>query len=230
MSGSNCCAACKSNYKYLTDRWARDKKLKKWFQSKTPEQKQTWFQQRKKNKSNRRSFEDLGYEEADIQEVHEGEDELDHYKPWSLYKRHRLQEGHTLEEAKQYWAEDLADDTIDKKFVRGQWCIAEFEGVMAARGNKRAIQISSKRGTQLQSQADLDRLEASGKATLNQAAKSFATTVARSRRSLDEPELDEGDVELPASLPTPVSVLASVMQKEVKLSSCHHRPFNCSHD
>lgn len=46
MGGSQVEAQCKANYKYLTDRWFKDKKLKAWFQAKTLEQKQAslvWF-------------------------------------------------------------------------------------------------------------------------------------------------------------------------------------------
>lgn len=105
-----------------------------------------WFKQRKKFCSRRRSFGDIGYAEVEEHEVVSGEDEQDRFIPWVVYKRRRLAEGMGDDQAKEAWLTDLADDEVDKAMVRGQWCVAEFEGVLRSKGKMHRTKTAVTRG------------------------------------------------------------------------------------
>jgi hypothetical protein len=58
-------------------------------------------------------------------------DDRIHYKPWKLVKRDMMMEGKTLEQAQNEWRRLVMDPAVKKIKARGEWCIAEFQGVIS---------------------------------------------------------------------------------------------------
>lgn len=143
-----CREACKSEYKYLSDRWRTNKSLKTWYQEMTKEQRHQWYQQRKKSKQGckRRSFDDIGYSEQHVQETAEEEQDVDNDIPWSTFQRNRLVEGKSTEDIATEWKCALQDPSILKRKHRGQWLVHEWGGLQVKRIRKIAVPWGRGRG------------------------------------------------------------------------------------
>ena len=125
---------CMNNYKSLVRRWMKNTKLKTWWAAKTEAEQQQWYRdntwadnynQLAKRKKN------LTLMCTTVQEMQSGQMEKRRvqWQPFTIYKRNKMVEGATAEEALRLWRVDMMDGSVPKKKVGEHWCIAEFQGL-----------------------------------------------------------------------------------------------------
>jgi hypothetical protein len=167
MTRSGVCQADAKAYKSLTDRWGKQRKLKMWWSSLTPEQQTDWYlRQQALPQGAKRRFDNIEYSESSIQQANDLEDELDRFRTWPVFLREGMQTGKNLRQLEQEWQEMIADPYHECVFRRGQWCVAEFTGVERRAQKVTKQQMATSRLKNVEDETTLNVLRQGGQDAL----------------------------------------------------------------
>ena len=123
-----CCESDQRSYKSLTERWAKCRSLKDWFQNLGEEERTAWYL-RHQGRGIKRNFDEIAICSKGESFACGYENEIDAFITWTEFKRYGLLEGKPLKTIVEEWDKALMDAGSEAKFVRGQWLLPEFKGV-----------------------------------------------------------------------------------------------------
>ena len=183
------CKPDSASYKNLTTRWAKNRELRNWFTNLSEEGQTAWYlrQQAHVGADGKRKF-DAGvhYSDRSEQSSETGDFEVDRLVPWPTFKRLKLQEGMSVQQAEVEFAELVDNPSVECTKARGQWLVPIFEGIERTRGTAtRQIQDTCRTATiedpealaEMQAQGQLLRRQFLHDATPTQIPLPHAPTV-----------------------------------------------------
>ena len=90
----NVCIKDTRSYKSLTERWAKNRTLKIWWDGLQPDARINWFCKNQEcQPGEKRKYGEITHGDSSIQQEHMGEEELDHFIPWDLFEEKGLRRG-----------------------------------------------------------------------------------------------------------------------------------------
>ena len=170
------CRADDLNYKSLTQRWAKDRSLKTWWQAKSEEQKTAWFvsQQSFSNSGQKRKFDQIGYADESVKTSGTMERDLDHFQTFEIWSAPKLLQGKTLPQLEREWQSLIQDSTTEAIMRRGQWLIPCWQGIVRERNSGEEQRSVSSRSSQIETPEQLQQLQSAGRLLLDAHAASVA--------------------------------------------------------
>lgn len=211
------CRPCKSEYKYLTDKWSKNKQLKTWYQGKTADQKMQYFRDRKRAMKSgaRRTFDIFNFQESQIQQTKDEEVDLEKFLPWTIYRRGRLMDGLSEAEIVAEWEVAIVDPAVPTRIVRGKVCIPEFQGVEARSSKATITESRATRQTSVRSVGELASLKAAAESTHSQTFAALQARAPQLEAAENEPDIDMSDLEGPTEAPAAPAILESSLAKDL---------------
>ena len=191
------CRKDAASYKALTDRWANDRKLREWFHNMLPHQKVEWYRkQQSLQAGTKRRFDLMEFSEGSRHVVGTGDKELDHFKTWSSFLRDGLQGGSSVQTLEASWTEHITNHKNECLFVRGQWLVPEFQGVVREKSDMRLEENMLARTAVIRDSTQLGELTATSEKLLT----SFKDSVDAPKIEMPrQPYVDARVEEMPAS-------------------------------
>ena len=216
MSASrpNFCKPDVASFKSLSQRWQTVRSLRKWWQSKDEDGQAQWYiKQQQLGHGVKRSYEDVLHEEASVNTAGHEKRERDWFKPWALYKQDGMAGGKSLTELEQAWQHAIEHRTADAMYVRGEWCVCQFMGVVADKVQGHFAEGRSIRQKRVDSAEELETLRAGTQHSLDQWMAAIPN-----RRSVDTadtaPVVDAAPGDF-VSAPAPPALMDSAITREV---------------
>ena len=191
MSASikNVCAKDVASYKALTDRWVKVRALSTWWKSLNAEQQQEWYRRQQTLPSgSKRNFDEVVYTETAKERSGNEVRERDHFKPWWLFKNDGLSAGVSLQLLEQMWHDAVDNRTADAMHVRGQWCVAQFIGVMKDKVSTQEQEMATKRSKHVASVDQLRELTTGGLKAIEQYGAAYEGARTASSETVGIPE------------------------------------------
>jgi len=129
------CETCVNYYASLQQRWLTNTTLRTWWTQLSPSEKTARYQtQHRHIHRQKRTFEAVQYSEKVSKLVEERKFAVDALVPWRVFKRNKLAEGTTTDQASIDFLELLNDSSVHCEVHRGEWCVPVFEGIRLERG------------------------------------------------------------------------------------------------
>ena len=133
----NVCVKDTRSYKSLTERWAKNRALKIWWDGLSPEERINWFCKNQECQvGEKRKYGDISHADASIQQEHMGEEELDHFIPWDLFEEKGLRRGRSSTQLETEFIDIVQGGEYECLYRRNQWLVPKFCGVERRRGWK----------------------------------------------------------------------------------------------
>ena len=217
MSGSikNVCSKDVASYKALTDRWSKNRALSGWWKSLSPEgQQQLDIRQHTLPAGSKRNFDEVMYSEIARESAGNEQRERDHFKPWWLFKNDGIAAGLSIQSLENMWQDAVDNRTADAVFVRGQWCVAQFIGVLKDRTTSQTQDMVTKRTKAVESVDSLRELVAGGKKAIDSYGQAHegARTMAQDTLGIPQTTATPQDHILK---PPPAMQFSTAIEKEV---------------
>jgi hypothetical protein len=173
MSSSvkNACDKDVASYKALTDRWAKKRALAAWWKSLEQQFQQQWYRrQQQLPAGTKRNFDEIIYSETAKETAGNESRERDHFKPWWLYRNDGIASGVSLQALEEMWQDAIDNRTADAIHVRGQWCVAQFVGVVKDKLQSQTQEMLQQRSKAVEAVDTLRELTAGGRKAIDQFA------------------------------------------------------------
>ena len=162
------CSKDVNSCKGLSERWQKNRALRTWWLQLGLEQHANWYRKQHQIKpGSKRNYDELMYSDVATESVGEVQTERDHFKPWWFFKRDGLAGGQALADIERYWLNAVENRTADALLVRGEWCVAMFEGVFKAKRRSSMQSQNVSRSKNIENADQLAQLKEVGQQVLN---------------------------------------------------------------
>ena len=207
------CVTDGNSYKSLTDRWAKCRALRLWWNSLDENGKADWFlKQQKLSSGERRKFDCVQYEEGSSQVVASDETERDHYETNLDFALARTTLGWPIEKIEEDWLSRVERPNSDAILRRGQWLVPKFCGVLIDKRKSQLQETSSKRSKTIADPEQLQQLQSNGQRMLGDFWNSIAG--AKAPEVVEAPVVDATEADQP-SRAIPQDVVGNNIDREV---------------
>ncbi|CAK0837276.1 unnamed protein product, partial [Prorocentrum cordatum] len=128
---SKVCSVCVACYGKLQRRWAKNSRLKTWWEAKTEDEQTQWYLECFENNSGNESGGELKIELEVVEKDEENQRKQYMWKPWKQYKKDLFMEGFTEEKDQLIeWRKRLQDKDYKKWYTANEWHIGEYLGIL----------------------------------------------------------------------------------------------------
>ena len=142
----NVCIKDTRSYKSLTERWAKNRTLKIWWDVLLPDARINGFCKNQECQlGEKRKHGEITHGDSSIQQEHMGEEELDHFIPWDLFEEKGLRRGRNSTELEAEFIGIVQSGEYECLFRRNQWLVPKFCGVERRRGWRNIQQSADER-------------------------------------------------------------------------------------
>jgi hypothetical protein len=122
------CIKDNKSYNGLVVRWAKNPKLRVWWNGMSAEDQTQWFR-KWQSVSAKRRYDDIAFSDASYRAEEDIMDEVDAYIPYWMFRRDELRAGKQDRQIVQEWQELIDSNKKECKFQRGEWLVPRFMGV-----------------------------------------------------------------------------------------------------
>jgi len=194
------CARDTLSYKSISDRWAKNRQLRVWFQNMSPQEQIDWYRkQQGVAAGKKRRFDEVTY--ADSTETSTGNEKKKRYHmmPWWLFYHYKHTAGQSDVSIAQEWKDAIEGKGAEAEYEDGQWCVSMFMGVFKDTVDSNLQVSRTQRQVQVQNADQLDELLRAGQSMRNSFSAQY-----RAPRALGDgtsaPVVDASPAEMPQSV------------------------------
>lgn len=219
----NECKKDAASYKAITERWAKNKTLKSWFQGLSDVDRVDWFRrQHTLSSGSKRRFDEVSYTETSHKSTGQDDTERDHYQPYSEFLAAGLLRNESIATIEEAWKDIVEAPGCDALFVRGQWCVPKFVGVFRDKVSSIRQNQDIKRQKFIHDSDELTSLFASGSALLQNNLDNIKG--AKTKELVQAPTVDCTVADKPVTAPVPNLVLTGSLREVIQLLICFLPP------
>ena len=213
---TNVCILDNASYAALSKKWGKNRSLKVWWDKLPPVEQVDWYnKQQQVPAGTKRKFDEITYRECSTNSVDNVDNEMDHFKTWTQFLRDGINEGKNLLTLEKEWADLTEGPHTEAIWVRNQWLVPEFNGVMRGRETRNGQRQDIERSVAVASSEQLTTLVAQGQALLNQYSNSIAPAM---QQTPAQPTTNASVGDQPTTT-TPTDIMLQQAHREASLVS-----------
>ena len=210
------CYKDNQNYNALQLRWAKNSKLKTWFQALAPEEKVKWFiKWQSMDKANR--FDECLYEENSIEQVGNILDEVETWEIWDdYYDRNIRRPGETDQTVRMSWQGIIDTNQANCLWHRNQWHVPKYCGLEGRKRKANFNDISVTRKAKAEDPNVLMSMLAAGRNSLQRFAAGIRPSMCAKQLGTD-PEVTSRPEDQPQIVPA-ADIMCAAVAREVTVN------------
>ena len=206
------CEADVRAYNSLQGRWRTNPKLRAWWNSLTPKQKQCWFT-KWQGLDPKRRFDLVSYVEKTILAQEIIDDEVYRWIPYEKFRREKLLEKKQESTIEALWTQALEEHRFEARQCHGKWLLPRFEGLERRSRTRYTQEQDAMRTANVTDAQQMAALWAGGQQLLDRYKASFVAPTTL-QTEVPDPHVTAVVADMPHQ-PLPQDVVLSAISREV---------------